>query len=151
MSKNNKIKKIVLASDHAGFKLKENIKFYLRKKMNKVIDLGTNSTDSVDYPDYAHLLSKKMKKNNNQFGILICGTGIGMSITANRIQGVRCGIATNTEMAKMARLHNNCQVLAVGSRISTQAEIETIVSTFIGTPFDTVNTRHKNRINLIDI
>ena len=86
--KNIKIKNIVLASDHAGFKLKEEIKKFLIKKRKKVLDLGTKNTRSVDYPDYAHLLSKRMKKNKNQFGILVCGSGAGMSMTANKHKNI---------------------------------------------------------------
>jgi len=148
---------IYIGSDHAGWETKTKLIEYLKNSTHhhnlQLIDCGCYSNERCDYPLIARDVALKVieSKDTISFGILICGTGIGMSITANRIQGVRCGIATNTEMAKMARLHNNCQVLAVGSRISTQAEIETIVSTFIGTPFDTVNTRHKNRINLIDI
>ena len=87
-----KSKKVLLASDHAGFNLKEEIKKFLIKKRKKVLDLGTKNTSSVDYPDYAHLLSKKMKKNENQFGILICGTGIGMSMAANKHQNIRAAL-----------------------------------------------------------
>ena len=83
------IKKVLIASDHAGFKLKEEIKKYLIKKREHVLDLGTKSTKSVDYPDYAHLLSKKMKVTKNQFGILVCGSGTGMSMTANRHKNIR--------------------------------------------------------------
>ena len=147
MSKNNKIKKIVLASDHAGFKLKENIKFYLRKKMNKVIDLGTNSTDSVDYPDYAHLLSKKMKKNNNQFGILICGTGIGMDITANRHKNIRAALCYNVKSAKLSREHNNANVITLGARLTKKKVALKCVSTFIKTKFS--GGRHLRRIRKI--
>ena len=100
MPKNKKIKieKIILASDHAGFKLKEKIKDFLIKKRNKVLDLGTNNNKSVDYPDFAHRLSKKMKKNNNHFGILVCGSGIGMEITANRHKNIRAALCYNVKI-----------------------------------------------------
>ncbi len=147
MSKNNKIKKIVLASDHAGFKLKENIKFYLRKKMNKVIDLGTNSTDSVDYPDYAHLLSKKMKKNNNQFGILICGTGIGMDITANRHKNIRAALCYNVKSAKLSREHNNANVITLGARLTKKKVALKCINVFLNTDFK--GGRHLKRIKKI--
>ena len=87
-----KIKKVLLASDHAGFKLKDKIKRFLIKKGNTVLDLGTKNRNSVDYPDYAHLLSKKMKKQQNQFGILICGTGIGMNMAANKHKYIRAAL-----------------------------------------------------------
>ena len=147
MSKNNKIKKIVLASDHAGFKLKENIKFYLRKKMNKVIDLGTNSTNSVDYPDYAHLLSKKMKKNNNQFGILICGTGIGMDITANRHKNIRAALCYNVKSAKLSREHNNANVITLGARLTKKKVALKCINVFLNTDFK--GGRHLKRIKKI--
>ena len=83
---------MVLASDHAGFKLKEEIKKFLIKKKRKVLDLGTANVSSVDYPDYAHLLSKKMEKNKNQFGILICGSGAGMSMAANKHKNIRAAL-----------------------------------------------------------
>ena len=147
MSKNNKIKKIVLASDHAGFKLKENIKFYLRKKMNKVIDLGTNSTDSVDYPDYEHLLSKKMKKNNNQFGILVCGTGIGMDITANRHKNIRAALCYNVKSAKLSREHNNANVITLGARLTKKKVALKCINVFLNTDFK--GGRHLKRIKKI--
>ena len=92
-----KPKKIILASDHAGFKLKEEIKKFLIKKRNKVLDLGTKNTNSVDYPDYAHLLSRRMKKDKSQLGILICGSGIGMSIVANKHKNIRAAQCYNTK------------------------------------------------------
>ena len=93
-----KIKKVILASDHAGFKLKESIKRFLIKKRNKVLDLGTNSADSVDYPDFAHRLSNKMKKDKDQFGVLICGSGIGMDITANKHKNIRAASVSYTHL-----------------------------------------------------
>ena len=90
-----KSKRVVLASDHAGFELKEEVKRFLIKKMEKVLDLGTKNTNSVDYPDYAHLLSKKIK--NNQFGILICGSGMGMVMSANKHKNVRAALCHNIE------------------------------------------------------
>ena len=98
-----KSKKVILASDHAGFKLKEEIKKFLIKKRKKVLDLGTKNTSSVDYPDYAHILSKKMKLNGNQFGILICGSGTGMVMTANKHKHIRAALCYNTKSAKFSR------------------------------------------------
>ena len=99
-----KSKKVVLASDHAGFKLKEEIKKFLIKKRKKVLDLGTKNTNSVDYPDYAHLLSKKMKKDKNQFGILICGSGTGMSMAANKHKNIRAALCYNTKINKIKQI-----------------------------------------------
>ena len=112
-----KSKKVVLASDHAGFKLKEEIKKFLIKKRKKVLDLGTKNTNSVDYPDYAHLLSKKMKKNKNQFGILVCGSGSGMSMVANKHKYIRAALCYNIRSTKLSRLHNDANVMTIGSRL----------------------------------
>ena len=99
MSRNKKIKikNIILASDHAGFKLKEKIKLFLLKERQKVLDLGTKNTDSVDYPDFAHLLSTKMKNNSKQFGVLVCGSGIGMNMAANRHKSIRAALCYNVK------------------------------------------------------
>ena len=112
MARDRKIKsgRVILASDHAGFKLKEEIKKFLIKKRKKVIDLGTKNTSSVDYPDYAHLLSKKMKKSENQFGILICGSGIGMDMTANKHKNIRAALCYDTKSTKLSRMHNDANV-----------------------------------------
>ena len=109
--KNIKIKRIILASDHAGFKLKEEIKRFLIKKRKKILDLGTKNTNSVDYPDFAHRLSAKIKKNNNQFGILVCGSGIGMDMSANRHKNVRAALCYNIKNTKLSRQHNNSNVM----------------------------------------
>ena len=108
-------KKLLIASDHAGFDLKKNVISSLEKKRFKIIDLGPYSKESVDYPDYAKKLSKKIK--DNSFGILICGSGIGMSIMANRYKNVRASLVHNNKTAKLAREHNNANVLILGSRI----------------------------------
>ena len=113
----NKSKSVVLACDHAGFNLKEVIKRFLIKKKRKVLDLGTKNTNSVDYPDYAHLLSKKMNKAENQFGILICGSGTGMSMTANKHKNIRAALCYNTKSTKLSRSHNNANVMTLGSRL----------------------------------
>ena len=150
MARDRKIKskKVFLASDHAGFKLKEEIKKFLIKKRKKVLDLGTKSASSVDYPDYAHLLSKKMKKSKNQFGILICGTGIGMSIVANRDKSVRAGLAFNPEIATLMRQHNNANVLVLPGRfIDIQVAVK-CVDNFLSTNFE--SGRHKKRIDKLN-
>ena len=142
-----KSKKVFLASDHAGFKLKEEIKKFLIKKRRKVLDLGTQNTNSVDYPDYAHLLSKKMKKNKNQFGILVCGTGSGMSMTANKHKYIRAALCYNTKSTKLSRLHNNANVMTLGSRFIKKKAALKCVSTFLKTDFD--GGRHLRRIKKI--
>ena len=139
--------KVFLASDHAGFKLKEEIKKFLIKKRKKVLDLGTKNTNSVDYPDYAHLLSKKMGKDKNQFGILICGSGIGMTMTANKHKNIRAAACYNTKSTKLSRLHNNANVMTLGSRLIKKNVALKCVSTFLNTNFD--EGRHSRRVKKI--
>ena len=142
-----KIKKVLLASDHAGFKLKDKIKRFLIKKGNTVLDLGTKNTNSVDYPDYAHLLSKKMKNNKSQFGILICGSGIGMVMTANKHKNIRAALCYNKKSTKLSRQHNNANVMAIGSRLIKKNTALMCVNTFLKTKFD--GGRHLKRIKKI--
>ena len=143
-----KSKRVVLASDHAGFKLKEEIKKFLIKKRKKVLDLGTKNANSVDYPDYAHLLSKKMKKSRNQFGILVCGSGIGMSMAANKHKNIRAALCYNIKTAKLSRQHNNANVMTIGSRLIKKNIALKCVSTFLSTSFDG-GYRHIRRIKKI--
>ena len=149
MARYRKIKseKVILASDHAGFKLKEEIKKFLIKKKKKVMDLGTKKTNSVDYPDYAHLLSKKMKKSKNHFGILICGTGIGMSMVANKHKNIRAALCYNTKSTKLSRQHNNANVMTLGARLIKKNIVFKCVSTFLKTDFD--GGRHLPRVKKI--
>ena len=144
----SKSKKVILASDHAGFKLKENIKKFLIKKRKKVLDLGTESTISVDYPDYAHLLSKKMKKSKNYFGILVCATGIGMSMAANKHKNIRAALCHNFKSTKLSREHNNANVMAIGARLTKKNIALKCVDTFLNTNFDG-GRRHLRRIKKI--
>ena len=146
-NRNKKLKRVILASDHAGFKLKEEIKKFLTKKKQEVMDLGTKNTNSVDYPDYAHLLSKKMKKNNNQFGILICGSGAGMSMVANKHKNIRAALCYNAKSTKLSRLHNNANVMTIGARFTNKAVALKCVSTFLKTDFD--GGRHLRRVKKI--
>jgi ribose 5-phosphate isomerase B len=139
--------KVILASDHAGFKLKEEIKKFLIKKRKKVLDLGTKNTSSVDYPDYAHLLSKKMKKSENQFGILICGSGIGMSMVANKHKNIRAALCYDTKSTKLSRQHNNANVMTIGARLIKKNIALKCVSTFLETDFN--RGRHLRRIKKI--
>ena len=139
--------KVILASDHAGFKLKEEIKKFLIKKRKKVLDLGTKNTSSVDYPDYAHLLSKKMKKSKNQFGILICGSGIGMSMAANKHKYIRAALCYSIKSTQLSRQHNNANVMAIGARLIKKNIALKCVSTFLETDFN--RGRHLRRIKKI--
>ena len=145
--KKKKIKRVLLASDHAGFKLKDKIKRFLIKKGNIVLDLGTKNTNSVDYPDYAHLLSKKMKNNKSQFGILICGTGIGMDMAANKHKNIRAALCYNTKSTKLSRQHNNANVMTIGARLIKEKTALMCVSAFLKTEF--VGGRHIKRIKKI--
>ena len=142
-----KLEKVILASDHAGFKLKEEIKKFLIKKRKKVLDLGTKNTSSVDYPDYAHLLSKKMKKSENQFGILICGSGIGMAMAANKHKNIRAALCYDTKSTKLSRQHNNANVMTIGARLIKKNIALKCVSTFLETDFN--RGRHLRRIKKI--
>ena len=140
-------KRVVLASDHAGFNLKEEIKKFLIKKRKKVLDLGTKNTNSVDYPDYAHLLCRKMKKDENQFGILICGSGTGMSMAANKHKNIRAALCYNTKSTRLSRSHNNANVMTIGSRLIKKKVALKCVSTFLNTNFD--GGRHSRRVKKI--
>ena len=142
-----KSEKVILASDHAGFKLKESIKEFLLNKRKKVLDLGTKNSKSVDYPDFAHKLSKKMKKSNNQFGILVCGSGIGMDITANKHKNIRAALCYNIKSTKLSRQHNNANVMAIGARLTKKNVVLKCVSTFMKTDFE--GGRHQRRVKKI--
>lgn len=138
---------IPIGCDHAGFELKEYLKEYLTEKGYEVKDYGTYSADSTDYPDYAHAVSDFVEKNENTLGILICGSGNGISMTANKHQGIRCALCWETEIAELARLHNNANIIALPARfISKEAAVE-MVNTFFSTEFE--GGRHANRVNKI--
>ena len=137
--------KLILASDHAGFELKEEVKKFLIKKRKKIMDLGTYSTSSVDYPDFAHNLSRKIKKN--QFGILICGSGIGMGMAANRHKNVRAALCYNVESAKLSRQHNNANVITIGARLTKKKLAFKCINAFIKTNFK--GGRHMRRVKKI--
>ena len=147
--KDKKIKsnKVLLASDHAGFGLKEEIKKFLKSKRKKVLDLGAKNINTVDYPDYAHRLSKKMKKDKNQFGILICGSGTGMSMAANKHKNIRAALCYNIKSTKLSRLHNNANVMTIGSRLIKKKVALKCVYTFLNTNFD--GGRHARRVKKI--
>ena len=142
-----KISNIVIASDHAGYHLKESIKIFLLKKKKKVLDLGTKNTNSVDYPVYAHKLSKKIKENNKQFGILVCGSGTGMYMAENRHKNVRAALCYSVKATKLSRLHNNANVMTIGARLTNKNVALKCVDTFIKTNFE--GGRHLRRIKKI--
>lgn len=140
--------KIVIASDHAGFFLKEKIKDFLQKEGLEVLDMGTYSSVSVDYPEYGFKAVEKLLKGEAERGILICGTGIGMSIIANRFPGIRAALCHEPFSAQMARRHNNANVLVLGGRLIGDGMAVEIVRVFLTTEFEA--GRHERRILLID-
>ncbi len=140
--------KIAIGSDHAGFAYKEEIKRHLQLKEHDVVDVGTKSIDSTDYPIYAAKVGKLVAKKEAQLGILVCGTGIGMSIAANKIAGVRAAACQSLFCAQATREHNNANILCVGSRSNSIDEVLEFVDTFLLTPFSN-GERHVKRVELI--
>ena len=140
--------KIAVASDHGGFALKEKVKEHLRERNVKFVDLGTNSTESVDYPVYGKACAEAVASGKAERGIVICGTGIGISIAANKVKGIRCGLCTSVEMAKLTRQHNNANMLAMGGRILETETAFAIVDAFLDTEFE--GGRHKRRTDMLD-
>ena len=138
-------KKVCIASDHAGYKLKENIKDHLINKYISIFDMGPFENKSVDYPDYAKKLVKKM--NKEKMGILICGTGIGMSITANRFNKIRAALPHNQKASKLSREHNNSNVIILGAKLTNLKKAKKMVDIFLTTKFS--GGRHLRRINKI--
>ena len=145
---NNSEGRIAIASDHGGFNIKNILAEYLVKKGHKIDDLGTYSSDSVDYPDFAHTIAERIANGIDKRAILICGTGIGMSITANRYPGVRAALGNDIFSARMSRLHNDSNVLVLGGRIVGPELATEIVSTWLDTEFE--GGRHNLRIEKID-
>ena len=141
------MKKIFLSSDHAGYKLKEIIKIYLDKIMIKYIDLGPFSNDRVDYPDYAHKVAKKVKTNKNHVGILVCGSGTGMNIAANKHKNVRAAQCFNVKSTKLSRLHNDANIITLGSRLLSKKNALKFIDVFLNTKFE--GGRHTKRIRKI--
>ncbi|MAZ61619.1 MAG: ribose 5-phosphate isomerase B [Candidatus Marinimicrobia bacterium] len=141
--------KIAIGCDHAAFKEKENLKLYLIKKGYDLFDVGTNSLDSVDYPSYGHKVGTMVANNKVNKGIVICGSGIGMSIAANKVKGVRAALCNTSVYAEMSRKHNDANVLALGARMTDYNIILEIVDTWLNTEFE--GGRHQERINLIEI
>jgi len=139
---------IAIGSDHAGFEYKERLKKLLDEIGRPYQDFGTTSPDSVDYPDFAYSVSKVVASGKCTFGILICGTGIGMSIVANKHNGIRAAVCESTVAAKLSREHNDANILCLGARITTWETATEIVKTFLTTPFSG-GERHLKRIQKI--
>lgn len=139
---------IAIGSDHAGLELKDHLVAYLKAKQLLVTDVGTYSAESVDYPDSAHEVSKAVTTAQATFGILICGSGIGVSIAANKHQGVRAALVTHVELAKLSREHNNANVLCLGGRFTAKHHAELIVDAFLSADFE--GGKHQRRIDKIE-
>ena len=139
--------RIALASDHAGYTEKERLKGVLSDLGVEFDDLGTGSEESVDYPDYARAVAERVADGRVEQGLLVCGSGTGMAITANKVPGVRAAVAWSEETARLARQHNNANVLAIGARTTPSADIPRIVRTWFATEFE--GGRHAARVNKI--
>lgn len=140
--------KIAVASDHGGFALKEIVKRHLQERGYEVLDLGTDSTDSVDYPVYGKACGEAVAGGKADLGVVVCGTGIGISIAANKVKGVRCGLCTSVEMAKLTKQHNNANILALGGRTTEPALALEITDAWLDTDFE--GGRHERRTNMLD-
>lgn len=141
--------KIAFAADHGGFKLKDKLVAYLQAKGIETVDFGTNSADSVDYPDYAHPLCEAVASGDCDFGVLVCSTGIGMSMAANKHKGIRAACCSETISAGLTRAHNNANVLCLGEFIVGEHTAKEMVDIFISTPFSE-GERHIRRINKVN-
>lgn len=139
--------KIAIAADHGGFELKDSMVEYIKSLGNEVIDLGTNSADSVDYPDYAKKVCEEIQQGNSDLGILICGTGVGMSLAANKFEGIRAACVSDVYSAKMSRNHNNANVLCIGARVIGDEVAKLIIKTFLENEFEA--GRHQRRVDKI--
>ena len=140
------MKKILIASDHAGFKLKRQLIPLIEKKF-KLNDLGPVNDNSVDYPDLALKLSKRISKSKNLFGILICGSGMGMAIAANKVKNVRAALCYSTKNTELSRLHNNANIITLGSRLTSKKKAIQLINLFLSTKFE--GGRHLRRIKKI--
>ncbi|MBZ5525787.1 MAG: ribose 5-phosphate isomerase B [Acidobacteriia bacterium] len=139
--------KISLGADHAGYELKEKIKQHLQRNNVEVLDGGTHSTESVDYPDYARTVAQDVSERRADLGILVCGSGIGMAISANKVAGIRAANVSTEYEAQMCREHNNANVLALGSRILKENDAFKIVDKWLATAF--AGGRHERRVEKI--
>ncbi len=146
-----KKKKVVfIGSDHAGFKVKRELYEFLDGEGVDVTDLGCFSEESYDYPDIAREVAEKAMEHPEAYGILICGSGIGVAIAANKVQGVRAAMANTEELAELARRHNNANVLTMGARITEVPEMEKIIKKFMTTEFEKDHERHVRRVQKLN-
>ncbi|GAB3058168.1 ribose 5-phosphate isomerase B [Salinicoccus sesuvii] len=140
--------KVIIASDHGGFNLKASVVAALREKGVEITDFGPDSSDSVDYPDYARPVAEKVASGEFDRGILVCGTGIGMSISANKVKGIRCALVHDTFSAKATRAHNNSNMLAMGERVIGPGLAQDIVDVWLSTDYE--GGRHERRVCKIE-
>ena len=140
-------KKICIASDHAGYHLKEKVKSFLINKNISTIDLGPSDNTSVDYPDFAKKVSRRLKLKKSDVGILICGSGTGMSLSANKMKGIRAAVCYNLRSTRLSRQHNNANIICLGSRFTKTKSALNLVSIFIRTKFE--GGRHLRRVQKI--
>ena len=136
--------KVAIASDHAGFTLKEALRARLAEQGHQVLDYGTHDTESTDYPDYASIVARQVAEGKADRGVLVCSTGAGMSIAANKIRGVRAALAANPDEVRLTRSHNDANVLALGAKFTDAAEAEEMVRIFLETGFE--GGRHARRV-----
>ena len=141
------MKKIFISSDHAGYKLKEAIKLHLTKKKLSFQDMGPFNDNKVDYPDFAHKVARRVKLKKNNFGILVCGSGMGMNIAANRHKNIRAAQCFNLKSTKLSRLHNDANIITLGSRLLSKKNALSCVGVFLNTKFE--GGRHSKRIKKI--
>lgn len=139
--------RVFLGSDHAGFAMKEALKPYLERRGIDLTDVGTHTEDSADYPDFAEQVARAVSEGRADRGVLVCGSGIGMAMAANKVPGVRAAMVTDAELAKMMRLHNDANVVTLGGRYISEELAEEILAAFFDTEFE--GGRHQNRIDKI--
>ena len=140
-------KKVSLSSDHAGYKLKEKIKKSLIKKKIKIIDLGPKTDSSVDYPDFAKKVARSVASKKSNIGILVCGSGTGMAMTANKFKKIRAAVCYNKASTRLSRLHNNANILALGARLTKKSQVIKLVNVFLSTKFE--GGRHLRRVKKV--
>ena len=140
--------KIAIAADHGGYELKEELKDYLWDEGHEVIDLGTDSCESVDYPEYGKRCAEAVVNKEAERGIVCCGTGIGISIAANKVKGARCSLCTSDIMAEMSRKHNDANILALGGRITPFGDARVMTDIWLSTEFE--GGRHQRRVDQLD-
>lgn len=142
--------RVAIASDHAGYLLKEDLRRYLIDKGFDVTNFGAHSETSVDYPDYAGAAARAVQSGDADFGLLVCGTGIGMSIAANKFTGVRCALCSDTYSARLARAHNNANMIALGSRVTGSGLARDILDAYLGASFEERHQRRIDKVTLIE-